>query len=58
MINLLSEDHSHADKRGRHKLVMEPYGYRWFRVGGLDYLLQRSDTDHQATGKGRIQRSR
>jgi maltose alpha-D-glucosyltransferase/alpha-amylase len=34
LINLLTENHSHADKRGRHKLVLEPYGYRWFRVGG------------------------
>ncbi len=22
---------------------MEAYGYRWYRVGGLDYLLKRSD---------------
>jgi hypothetical protein len=26
---------------GRHRLVMEGYGYRWYRVGGLDYLLDR-----------------
>jgi maltose alpha-D-glucosyltransferase/alpha-amylase len=51
LINLLSEDHSHADKRGRHTLVLEPYGYRWYRVGGLDYLLKRSDIDVDATGK-------
>ena len=25
------------------RLVIEGYGYRWFRVGGLDYLLKRSD---------------
>lgn len=37
-INLLSEDHSRADKGGRHLLVIEGYGYRWYRVGGLDYL--------------------
>ncbi len=43
LINLLSDDHSHADKNGRHCIVLEPYGYRWFRVGGLDYLLRRSD---------------
>ena len=23
------------------------YGYRWYRVGGLDYLLKRSDIDYQ-----------
>ena len=53
LINLLSENHSHADRRGRHRLVMESYGYRWFRVGGLDYLLKRSDIDRQVTKKAR-----
>jgi maltose alpha-D-glucosyltransferase/alpha-amylase len=26
-------------------LLIEGYGYRWYRVGGLDYLLKRSDID-------------
>jgi maltose alpha-D-glucosyltransferase/alpha-amylase len=26
-------------------LVIEAYGYRWYRVGGLDYLLRRHDID-------------
>jgi len=43
LINLLSNDHSQAQEDGRHCIVLEPYGYRWFRVGGLDYLLRRSD---------------
>jgi maltose alpha-D-glucosyltransferase / alpha-amylase len=43
LINLLSDDHSHADKNGHHSIVLEPYGYRWFRVGGLDYILRRSE---------------
>ena len=42
LVNLLSEDHSHPDKGNRHCVLMEPYGYRWFRVGGLDYLLKRT----------------
>jgi maltose alpha-D-glucosyltransferase/alpha-amylase len=50
LVNLLAEDHSRADGRGRHKLVLEPYGYRWFRVGGLDYLLKRSDIDSHGRG--------
>jgi maltose alpha-D-glucosyltransferase/alpha-amylase len=45
LINLLAEDHSRADDRGRHKLVIEAYGYRWYRVGGLDYLLRRTEID-------------
>jgi hypothetical protein len=23
--------------------LLEPFGYRWFRVGGLDYLLKRTE---------------
>jgi maltose alpha-D-glucosyltransferase / alpha-amylase len=42
LVNLLSNDHSDADAEGMHCVVMEPYGYRWYRVGGLDYLLKRS----------------
>jgi maltose alpha-D-glucosyltransferase / alpha-amylase len=49
LINLLAEDHSEANGRGQHRLVLEPYGYRWFRVGGLDYLLKRSDIDSKGT---------
>ena len=45
LINLLAENHSHADKRGQHRVVLEPYGYRWYRVGGLDYLLKRSEIE-------------
>ena len=43
LVNLLGEAHSRADSRGKHKLLIEAYGYRWFRVGGLDYLLKRSE---------------
>jgi maltose alpha-D-glucosyltransferase/alpha-amylase len=30
--------------------VLEPYAYRWFRVGGLDYLLKRSDIETPPRG--------
>jgi len=43
LINLLSDDHSEEHDDGRHAVVLEPYGYRWYRVGGLDYLLRRSE---------------
>jgi maltose alpha-D-glucosyltransferase/alpha-amylase len=45
LVNLLSEDHSHAEAGGKHSLMLEAYAYRWFRVGGLDYLLKRSDIE-------------
>ena len=42
LINLLSTDHSHS-QNGKHCVCLEGYGYRWYRVGGLDYLLRRKD---------------
>ncbi len=42
LANLLSGDSSNADPSGKHCVLLEPYGYRWFRVGGLDYILKRS----------------
>jgi len=45
LVNLLTEDHSRSEKDGKHRLVIEGYGYRWYRVGGLDYLLRRTEID-------------
>jgi maltose alpha-D-glucosyltransferase/alpha-amylase len=45
LVNLLTEDHSRAGDDGRHHLLLDAYGYRWYRVGGLDYLLKRSEID-------------
>jgi len=42
LVNLLSTENSQADANGKHCIMLEPYGYRWFRVGGLDYILKRS----------------
>lgn len=42
LANLLSDDHSQPDATGQHCMLLEPYGYRWFRVCGLDYLLKRT----------------
>jgi maltose alpha-D-glucosyltransferase/alpha-amylase len=47
LVNLLAEDHSQANESGKHRIVLEGYGYRWYRVGGLDYLLRRTETDRQ-----------
>ena len=44
LVNLLSEEHSRSHN-SRHHILLEGYGYRWFRVGGLDYLLRRSASD-------------
>lgn len=42
LVNLLTDDHSHPGPDGQHLVLLEPYGYRWHRVCGLDYLLKRS----------------
>jgi maltose alpha-D-glucosyltransferase / alpha-amylase len=44
LVNLLSEDHSRPEGTV-HRVMLEAYGYRWYRMGGLDYLLKRSDID-------------
>jgi maltose alpha-D-glucosyltransferase / alpha-amylase len=43
LINLLSDDHSTPLHNGKHRVCLEPYGYRWYRAGGLDYLLKRRE---------------
>ena len=43
LIDLLTGERSRADETGRHRVLLEGYGYRWYRVGGLDYLLRRSE---------------
>ncbi|MEZ2419292.1 alpha-amylase family protein [Luteibacter sp. RCC_6_2] len=45
LTNVLSEDHSEPDGHGRHHVMLEPYGYRWFREGGLGYILERKEID-------------
>jgi maltose alpha-D-glucosyltransferase / alpha-amylase len=45
LVSLLDEAHSEAGTDGRHDILLEPYGYRWFRVGGLDHALRRTALD-------------
>jgi maltose alpha-D-glucosyltransferase / alpha-amylase len=43
LVNILGDDHSRVGKNGKHCVCLEGYGYRWYRVGGLDYLLNRTE---------------
>ncbi|MFP3547397.1 alpha-amylase family protein [Rhizobium sp. SIMBA_035] len=43
LIDILGGDDSHAKHDRRHHMVLEPYGFRWYRAGGLDYLLKRRE---------------
>ena len=33
LTNILSDEHSRAEDSGAHRIALEPYGYRWYRVG-------------------------
>ena len=41
LTNLLAESESRAHEDGAHRIALEEFGYRWFRVGGLGYALKR-----------------
>jgi maltose alpha-D-glucosyltransferase / alpha-amylase len=41
LMNLGVGEHSQAGPNGVHRIVVEGYGYRWFRVGGLGHILRR-----------------
>jgi maltose alpha-D-glucosyltransferase/alpha-amylase len=43
LIDIADGSNSRADASGRHCILLEAYAYRWYRVGGLDYLLRRED---------------
>ncbi|MCI3951764.1 MAG: trehalose synthase [Burkholderiales bacterium] len=42
LVDLLAEEHSRADNRGRHEIALDGYGYRWYRVGVSDETLTRA----------------
>jgi maltose alpha-D-glucosyltransferase/alpha-amylase len=41
LTNLLAGEHSDAGPNGKHTIVLEAYGYRWYRLGGLGHILKR-----------------
>jgi len=43
LIDIMDGGNSEADSEGHHRLLLDAYGYRWYRLGGLDYLLTRSE---------------
>ena len=47
LVRVVEEEAAHADEGM--VFVLEGYGYRWYRVGGLDYLLRRTDIDRRDT---------
>jgi maltose alpha-D-glucosyltransferase/alpha-amylase len=41
LVSLLYSDESRADESGTHRIALEAYGYRWYRVGDLEHILRR-----------------
>jgi maltose alpha-D-glucosyltransferase/alpha-amylase len=41
MVNLLTQEDSRADRRGRHQIELDAYHFRWFRVGGMGHSVPR-----------------
>ncbi|HEX2187813.1 MAG TPA: alpha-amylase family protein [Longimicrobiaceae bacterium] len=41
LVNLRLEEESLAGDDGAHRIVMDAFGYHWYRVGGLNYALRR-----------------
>jgi maltose alpha-D-glucosyltransferase/alpha-amylase len=47
LLNLLSQDQNEADDEGVHRIELEPYGYRWLRVGELERPITDEKTRHR-----------
>jgi len=45
LIDLVVEAQSVAGDDGAHSMTLQPYDYRWFRVGSLNYLMDRERVD-------------
>ncbi len=41
LVNLLKEEEGHSPPSGIYKMALESQGYRWFRVGDLNYVIHR-----------------
>jgi maltose alpha-D-glucosyltransferase/alpha-amylase len=50
LVDVFNGHHSHSQNDGVHRVKLEPYAWRWFRVGAADNTLHLSDllmTDSQ-----------
>jgi len=48
LMNLLAQERCEADEQGRYVIELEPYGYRWLRVGEMERpIAEERRTLHQ-----------
>jgi maltose alpha-D-glucosyltransferase/alpha-amylase len=45
LVEVFDGHHSRAQNDGAHRVDLDGYGWRWFRVGAADNVLDRSDLD-------------
>jgi maltose alpha-D-glucosyltransferase / alpha-amylase len=45
LFELFDGRHSRADDDGTHRIALDGYAWRWYRVGAVDNVLNRSDLD-------------
>ena len=45
LVELFDGHHSRAHNDGTHRIDIGPYAWRWYRVGRIDNVLERSDLD-------------
>lgn len=43
LTDVLGHGHSAPEADGRHHILLQAYGYRWFRLGGQNHLLNRDE---------------
>ena len=43
LVDVFDGRHSRRQNDGTHRITLEPFSWRWFRVGGADNTLDRSD---------------
>ena len=43
LVNVFDTRHSRRQNDGTHRVALEPYGWRWYRVGSEDSVLDRHD---------------
>jgi maltose alpha-D-glucosyltransferase/alpha-amylase len=53
LTDILGNRHSRAQNDGSHRIALEPYGYRWYRLGSGDNTLDLSDLTLTADSKVR-----
>ncbi|GAB3538573.1 alpha-amylase family protein [Pontibacter brevis] len=41
LVDLMANDESEADEKGIHHIMLDAYGYRWFRAGDLSHMFRK-----------------